>query len=96
LDLGIHIIPEPLIGAQQAIEVDPDATTAYTPDTRQVDGQWAPPSEQLPFPKPIATEAVAGFRPAATAFAFLTQPSWHSLPSSVVRAANNMVNNGQE
>jgi hypothetical protein len=96
LDLHIHIIPEPLIGTQQAIEVDADTTTAYTPDTRQVDDQWTPLSEQMPFPKPIATEPVAGFRPAATTLAFSTQPFRHSLPSTVVWAAKNMANNGDE
>ena len=95
-DLSIHVLPDALIRVQQATEVDLDTATANTPDTRQVDSQWAPPSQQIPFPKPIATKPVTCSRPAATAFALSTQSSRHSLPPPVVGAAKNVVHDGHE
>jgi hypothetical protein len=96
LDLPIHVIPDALIGAQQATEVDLDTAAALTPDTRQVDGQWAPPRQQTPFPKPIATEPLTGFRPTATASTFSTQPFWHLASPPVVAATKYVLYDGHE
>jgi hypothetical protein len=38
-DLGIHVIPNALIGTQQTVEVDADTAAAFTPNTRQMNGQ---------------------------------------------------------
>jgi hypothetical protein len=96
VDLAIHILPDALIWTQQTIEIHLHTATAHTPHTRQGDGQWPPPRQQLSFPESITTKAVTGFRPAATASSFSTQPVRYSLPSPVVRAAKNVEDNGHE